>query len=97
MPGFEFDTGIHYIGEMQNRTSTKFLIDQLTDGQLVWSPLENQYDTVAIGDLSNPKLFPIVSGKEELKKVLYERFPDEKVAIDKYFELLKVKSRNELI
>ncbi|KAK3740160.1 hypothetical protein QZH41_014090, partial [Actinostola sp. cb2023] len=87
--GFEFDTGIHYIGEMQNRTATKFVIDQLTDGQLLWSPLERQYDTVAIGDLSNAKIYPIMSGREEFRKALHEKFPDEKVAIDKYLELLK--------
>lgn len=75
---------------MQNQTITKFLIDQLTDGQLVWSPLEKQYDTVAIGDLSNPKLFPIMSGRKEFKDALYEKFSNEKPAIDKYLALLKV-------
>lgn len=88
--GFEFDTGIHYIGEMQNRTTTKFLIDQLTEGQLLWAPLEKQYDTVAIGDPSNARLYPIMSGREEFRNALLEKFPKEKDAIDKYLELLKV-------
>ena len=79
---------------MQNNTMTKFLIDQLTDGQLQWAPLEKQYDTVAIGDLSNPKTFPIMAGREEFRNALYEKFPEEKKAIDKYLELLKVRRLN---
>jgi all-trans-retinol 13,14-reductase len=77
---------------MQNNTMTKLLIDQLTDGQLLWADLEKQYDTVAIGDLSNPRIFPIMSGREEFRNALYEKFPKakDKKAIDKYLVLLKV-------
>jgi all-trans-retinol 13,14-reductase len=32
--GYEFDTGIHYIGEMRNNTSVKFLFDQVSNNQL---------------------------------------------------------------
>jgi len=28
--GIEFDTGIHYVGEVRNNTGFKFLLDQIT-------------------------------------------------------------------
>lgn len=45
--GFEFDVGIHYIGEMRNNTIAKLLVDQLTDGQLVWENLDDEMDVVS--------------------------------------------------
>eukprot|EP01134_Creolimax_fragrantissima_P002616 CFRG2616T1 len=48
--GFEFDTGVHYIGEMRNNTAVRFLFDQLTAGQLQWSDVEDDYDTVVLVD-----------------------------------------------
>ena len=91
MKGFEFDTGIHYVGEMAGNSLSKFLIDQLTDGQLQWAPLDSTYDEVVIGSSpQDAKTFPIMSGREEFKNALKEKFPDEKEAIDRYFELLQV-------
>eukprot|EP00606_Chrysophyceae_sp_TOSAG23-5_P001472 GSChrysophyteH2.ASY1.ANO1.304.1 assembled CDS len=34
--GIEFDTGIHYVGEMRNHTGIKFMLDQISDGALTW-------------------------------------------------------------
>lgn len=48
--GFEFDTGIHYIGEMRNNTALKFLCDQLTDGKLQWANVCDDFDTVVLVD-----------------------------------------------
>ena len=76
---------------MAGNSVTKFLIDQLTDGQLQWMPLDPTYDEVVIG--SSPeeaKTFPIKSGKDDFKNALYEKFPNEKEAINKYFDLLEV-------
>jgi all-trans-retinol 13,14-reductase len=48
--GFEFDTGIHYIGEMRNNTAFRFLMDQLSNGQLGWADVADDFDTVVIVD-----------------------------------------------
>jgi all-trans-retinol 13,14-reductase len=48
--GFEFDTGIHYIGEMRNNTALRFLMDQISDGQLLWADVADDFDTVIIVD-----------------------------------------------
>lgn len=51
--GFEFDTGIHYIGEMRNNTAFRFLIDQLSNGQLQWANVSDDFDTVVLIDGNN--------------------------------------------
>ena len=51
--GFEFDTGVHYIGEMRNNTAVRFLFDQITDGQLQWCDVADEYDTVVLVDDDN--------------------------------------------
>lgn len=67
------------------------MCDQLTEGQLAWAPLEKQFDTVVIGDEENQRKYPICGGRnDEYKKSLYESFPSEKDAIDKYMSILKV-------
>ena len=89
--GFEFDTGIHYVGEMSGNTIPKFLMDQLTEGQLGWSPLDPEFDKVVLG--SSPKdsrVFPILSGVDNFRNALLENFPEEKNAIGKYMDLLRV-------
>ncbi|KAK3603231.1 hypothetical protein CHS0354_007560 [Potamilus streckersoni] len=43
--GFEFDTGIHYVGEMGEGKDPRILIDQVTEGQVVWIPMDEAFDT----------------------------------------------------
>lgn len=89
--GFEFDTGIHYVGEMAGNSVTKFLVDQLTDGQLQWAPLDPIYDEVVLGSSpQDAKKFHIGTGKENFKNALLEKFPEEEKAIDNYLDLLQV-------
>ena len=90
-PGFEFDVGIHYIGDVSNYSMSQVLIDQLTDGQLVWARLEDAFDVVVLGDQTNPKKVPIVGlGPDKFKKALLEHFPEEEKAIEKFMIILKV-------
>ena len=48
--GFEFDVGIHYVGDMNEGTWSRLLADQLTGGKLQWAPLDNIYDVLAMGE-----------------------------------------------
>lgn len=75
---------------MQQNSATKFLIDQITNGQLVWVPLEKHYDTVLLGCPDNVRSFPIVAGKKEFRAALLDKFPEEAIAIDKYLSMLAV-------
>lgn len=98
--GFEFDVGIHYIGEMAEGTVSRLLVDQLSSCGIQWVKLEEVYDTAIFGcggQKSKSKSFPIPSGRDQLKQKLIEVFPDEEKAIKNYFELLKRMRRAEMV
>ncbi|NXI53314.1 RETST reductase, partial [Chloroceryle aenea] len=42
--------GIHYVGQMQEGSLMRFVVDQLTEGQLEWAQLPATYDTVVLGE-----------------------------------------------
>ncbi|XP_038045261.1 all-trans-retinol 13,14-reductase-like [Patiria miniata] len=96
--GYEFDVGIHYIGEMANNTISKVLVDQLTDGQLQWEPLDETFDTVVIGKEGKQRRYPIKSGRnDQYRKALLESFPGEEKAINKFMKMLRTVKRQSLI
>ncbi|XP_012934886.1 all-trans-retinol 13,14-reductase [Aplysia californica] len=86
--GFEFDTGIHYVGELHEGSDNKTLMDQLTGGQLRWSKLDDEYDVVTIGPPGKAKAFPMKTGKDRFYQNLKEMFPKDTEAIDKYRNLV---------
>tara|TARA_B100000787_G_scaffold31421_1_gene21180 strand:+ start:11095 stop:12681 length:1587 start_codon:yes stop_codon:yes gene_type:complete len=83
--GFEWDVGIHYIGEVQRPNSViKKLFDYISDAQLKWADMGKVYDKIIIGN----KEYNFVKGTQNFKDQLVEYFPDEKEAIDNYVELI---------
>ncbi|NXP03530.1 RETST reductase, partial [Thinocorus orbignyianus] len=83
--------GIHYVGQMQEGSLTRFMVDQLTEGQLQWARLPEVYDAVILGDPGDPgKTFRIRSGREEYFQALKEQFPGEEAAIDEFQRLVQV-------
>lgn len=86
---FEFDVGIHYIGELQDHKPFRCMIDQLTNGQLQWEPLDNPYDQVVLGPPENRRIYPIYSGRNRFPDELKKCFPGEEKAIDEYLRLTK--------
>ena len=88
--GYEFDVGVHYIGEMGGEDISKFAIDQLTDGQIEWERMEDSYDVVSVGlGDENRKFKTTGKGLDAWKELLNEQFPGEHSAIEEYFKLLK--------
>ncbi|XP_047212063.1 all-trans-retinol 13,14-reductase-like isoform X1 [Girardinichthys multiradiatus] len=87
--GFEFDVGIHYIGDLWGHTPFRCMLDQMSNGQLQWEPLENAYDHVILGPLENRRSYPIYSGSTRFPEELKKRFPGEEKAIDDYMRLVK--------
>ncbi|XP_077069321.1 all-trans-retinol 13,14-reductase [Siphateles boraxobius] len=87
--GFEFDVGIHYIGEMQEHRQLRCVTDQLTNGQLQWEPLDNPYDKVVLGPPENRRIYPIYSGRKRYMDELKKCFPGEEKAIEEYVRLSK--------
>ncbi|XP_006129180.3 all-trans-retinol 13,14-reductase [Pelodiscus sinensis] len=87
--GFEFDVGIHYIGRLEERFLARFLVDQLTEGQLQWTKMPPVFDAVVLGEPGNGKTYRLYSGKKEYVEELKKQFPDEAVAIEKFVALVK--------
>ncbi len=87
---FEFDTGLHYVGNMQGNSETFRLLDQLTEGQLQWAPMDCAYDQLILGKKSNEfQRFNIYGNYNNWRSALKEYFPDETKAIDEFERLTK--------
>ncbi len=87
---YEWDVGIHYIGQMQNpKSMLKQLFDYITDKQLHWEDLGEVYDKIIIGNRS----YDFVKGVKNFKVKMISYFPDEKEAIDKYIDTIYAASK----
>jgi all-trans-retinol 13,14-reductase len=87
--GYEWDVGVHYLGDMGARTTVRRLMDFLTQGQLDWAPMDAHYDRFFIGD----RVYDAVAGREAFRDNLVAHFPREARAIDRYLQLLGEVSR----
>ncbi|MDW5290910.1 NAD(P)/FAD-dependent oxidoreductase [Formosa sp. PL04] len=83
--GYEWDVGIHYVGEMQRDTSVlKKLFDYITNGELKWADMGDVYDRVVIGE----KHYDFVKGVANFKTQMISYFPEEEQAIHAYVDLV---------
>ncbi|XP_069475035.1 all-trans-retinol 13,14-reductase-like [Ambystoma mexicanum] len=89
--GYEFDVGIHYIGQLGEGDNLRLIIDQLTEDQLQWAPMDDPFDVVIMGP--NSKRYPLHSGRKAYADGLKKLFPGEVEAIDKYMELIQKVSK----
>jgi all-trans-retinol 13,14-reductase len=86
--GYEWDVGIHYIG---NVTHPKALLAKMfqyiTDGQLEWEDMGEVYDRVRFGD----EAFDFYKGPDKFKAKMKEYFPTpaDQNAIDQYLDLVQ--------
>lgn len=80
---YEWDVGIHYVGDVhKDFTFMSILFDYVSDYKLKWAEMDEVYDRVILGENS----YDFKSGKENFIEMLYERFPGEEDAIDKYIQ-----------
>ncbi|MDW3194376.1 MAG: NAD(P)/FAD-dependent oxidoreductase [Cytophagales bacterium] len=83
--GYEWDVGIHYIGEVNRENSVlRKLFDYITDGELKWADMGEVYDRIVVGD----KIYDFRKGVNNFKDQLKAYFPKEADAIDRYVDLL---------
>ncbi len=80
-PGYCWDVGVHYIGELQDPASPlRSAFDNLTGGQLEWAPMPDVYDRFIMGG----RAFEFPTGLERLRARLKDYFPSEAAGIDGY-------------
>ncbi len=83
--GFQWDVGVHYVGNMGKEDSLIGMFGFLTNGRLEWESMGEMYDVVHIGD----KQYKFKAGKENFRKQFIEYFPEEQQAINDYISLIE--------
>lgn len=82
--GYEWDVGVHYIGDVGYPTMSRKLFDFVSNNNLKWATMDKVYDRIFLGEES----FDLIAGKEPFRKEMHKRFPNEKEAINKYLVML---------
>ncbi|HLW77086.1 MAG TPA: NAD(P)/FAD-dependent oxidoreductase [Bryobacteraceae bacterium] len=91
--GYEWDVGLHYIGQVNDPASPlRAIFDHLTDRRLDWQAMPDVYDRAIMGG----REYQFVSGRERFRDRLKQYFPAEAPAIDGYFRAVErcVRSTN---
>ncbi|XP_028675385.1 all-trans-retinol 13,14-reductase [Erpetoichthys calabaricus] len=91
--GYEFDVGIHYLGQLHENGMLRVILDQITEGQLDFVRLDEHFDTVVIGEKDAKRKYHLRSGKNEFADNLCQQFPEEKEAINKFMKYMKQAAR----
>ncbi len=84
-PGFEWDVGLHYIGQMHRSEAVRRAFDHVTGRAVQWNAMPEVYDRVRIGD----SRYDFIAGAESFRKRLIEWFPSEVRAIDLYLKAVE--------
>ena len=79
---YEWDIGLHYVGEMNEGTMARRMMDLVTRKQVAWHPMGNTYDRF----LFPGETFDVPVGVDAFRARLIERFPAEKDLIVQYFK-----------
>lgn len=87
--GYEWDVGVHYIGQMHPRSLLRRAFDHLTDGALEWADMGEVYDRIIIGE----DHYDFVKGRRAFRDQMVRYFPAEAAAIDRYLELIADSAR----
>ncbi len=84
-PDYEWDVGVHYIGEVNDpRSPVRAAYDHLTEGHLRWNPMPDVYDRIVIADRS----YDFPTGLERFRANMKQYFPGEASAIDRYIAMV---------
>lgn len=89
-PGYEWDVGVHYLGELGPRGVMRALFERLTDNSIEWAPLPDVYDRVVIGG----RAYDYVTGTRRFISKMTSYFPREGEAIARYVTLIKQAARS---
>jgi len=89
-PGYEWDVGLHYIGQVRDKQSAvRRAFDHITDGAVLWNALPEVYDRAVIDGRS----FDFAAGIERFREGMKQYFPRESKSIDKYIRMVRAVNR----
>ena len=87
--GFEWDAGLHYVGDMGEGMPGRRLFDLVTGGAVRWQQMPDVYDCFVYPGLK----FDVPRGEENFRTALIRTFPAERANIEGYFRDLKTATR----
>ncbi|MCB9477490.1 MAG: NAD(P)/FAD-dependent oxidoreductase [Deltaproteobacteria bacterium] len=82
---WHWDVGVHVVGEVTDHTITGRILKDLSGDRLEWKSVGKYYENMYFPDGFEIH-FP--DNPREFRAMLDEKFPDEKEALDKYFQAL---------
>jgi all-trans-retinol 13,14-reductase len=90
-PGYEWDVGVHYVGDVHREGSLlRRVFDHLSGGELAWADMGEVYDAILIGD----DRYDFVAGREAWRQRMHEYFPEQRDAIDRYIQEVRATVRH---
>jgi len=89
-PDYEWDVGLHYIGQVQDATSSvRRAFDHVTEGKVRWNAMPEVYDRIIV----DGQTFDLTRGLEQYREAMKRYFPSEVRAIDKYIAAVQSSNR----
>lgn len=88
-PGYEWDVGVHYIGQTSPRSAMGRTFVELFGDGVQWASMGAVYDTVVLGG----RRYEYVAGQANWRARMVEYFPGEGEAIDAYLAKVKAVAR----
>jgi all-trans-retinol 13,14-reductase len=89
--GYEWDVGVHYIGEVHKPHSPlRRVFDTITNSQLQWAKMDDVFDQIIIKD----QQYNFVAGSRNFKEELLKSFPHGKQQIDDYISTIRRATRS---
>jgi all-trans-retinol 13,14-reductase len=80
-PGYEWDVGLHYIGQMEDqRGPVRCAFDYMTGGHVRWQAMPEVYDRF----IFEGQAFDMVAGLARFRENVKQSFPRESKTIDRY-------------
>jgi all-trans-retinol 13,14-reductase len=84
-PGYDWDVGVHYLGELGEGTFFSKLYRILTDSKLEWADMGDVYDRIIMGD----RHYDFHRGAEAFAAGLTREFPGHEDEINRYVRLVQ--------
>ena len=84
-PGYEWDVGVHYIGDLQPGSMLRAVFDVVGEGRIQWADMGEVYDRIVIGE----EAYDFPKGRERFRESMASRFPAESAAIDAYLAAVR--------
>ncbi len=82
---FHWDVGLHYVGDLAEGEIARVIFDYITEGNLQWNKMPDPFEKFVYPDFT----FEVSSEPQKYQSDLIAKFPDEAVAIKRYFSDLK--------